>query len=62
MLDGHFQFGGRRVAIGADPDLLFALAEFFASLGADDRRRGGLHRERAASGARFPPHAWWSAT
>ena len=35
MLDGHFQFGGRRVAIGADPDLLFALSGFFASLGAD---------------------------
>ncbi len=34
MLDGHFQFGGRRVAIGADPDLLFAQAQFFASLGA----------------------------
>jgi nitrogenase molybdenum-iron protein NifN len=34
MLDGHFQFGGRRVAIGADPDLLFAQANFFASLGA----------------------------
>ncbi len=35
MLDGHFQFGGRRVAIGADPDLLFALSGFFAALGAD---------------------------
>ena len=35
MLDGHFQFGGRRVAIGGDPDLLFAQANFFASLGAD---------------------------
>lgn len=35
MLDGHFQFGGRRVAIGADPDLLFALSGFFASMGAD---------------------------
>ncbi len=34
MLDGHFQFGGRRVAIGGDPDLLFAQAQFFASLGA----------------------------
>ena len=34
MLDGHFQFGGRRVAIGADPDLLVALSTFFASLGA----------------------------
>ena len=35
MLDGHFQFGGRRVAIGADPDLLFAQAGFFASMGAN---------------------------
>jgi nitrogenase molybdenum-iron protein NifN len=35
MLDGHFQFGGRRVAIGADPDLLFGLSTFFASLGAE---------------------------
>ena len=35
MLDGHFQFGGRRVAIAADPDLLFAQAQFFAAMGAD---------------------------
>jgi nitrogenase molybdenum-iron protein NifN len=34
MLDGHFQFGGRRVAIAADPDLLCSLAGFFASMGA----------------------------
>jgi nitrogenase molybdenum-iron protein NifN len=35
MLDGHFAFSGRRVAIGADPDLLCALALFVASLGAE---------------------------
>ena len=35
MMDGHFQFGGRRVAIAADPDLLFAQAQFFAAMGAD---------------------------
>jgi nitrogenase molybdenum-iron protein NifN len=35
MLDGHFQFGGKRVAIAADPDLLTGLAGFFASMGAD---------------------------
>ncbi|CAH2599529.1 Nitrogenase iron-molybdenum cofactor biosynthesis protein NifN [Rhodovastum atsumiense] len=35
MLDGHFQFGGRRVAIAADPDLLCSLAGFFASMGAE---------------------------
>jgi nitrogenase molybdenum-iron protein NifN len=35
MLDGHFQFGGRRVAIAADPDLLHALSTFFASMGAE---------------------------
>ncbi|MBM9400567.1 nitrogenase iron-molybdenum cofactor biosynthesis protein NifN [Gluconacetobacter azotocaptans] len=35
MLDGHFHFGGRRIAIGADPDLLFALSHFFAGMGAE---------------------------
>jgi len=35
MLDGHFYFGGRRVALAADPDLLGALAGFFAELGAE---------------------------
>jgi nitrogenase molybdenum-iron protein NifN len=34
MLDGHFHIGGRRIAIGAEPDLLFALASFLAELGA----------------------------
>lgn len=35
MLDGHFHFAGRRVAIAAEPDLLFALSAFFAGLGAE---------------------------
>jgi nitrogenase molybdenum-iron protein NifN len=35
MLDGHFYFGGKRVAIGAEPDLLFALTSFLAEMGAD---------------------------
>jgi nitrogenase molybdenum-iron protein NifN len=35
MLDGHFHFGGRRIAIAADPDLLCGLAGFFAGMGAD---------------------------
>jgi nitrogenase molybdenum-iron protein NifN len=35
MLDGHFHFGGKRIAIGAEPDLLFALSGFFAGLGAE---------------------------
>jgi nitrogenase molybdenum-iron protein NifN len=37
MLDGHFHFGGRRIAIAADPDLLYTLARLFAGLGADVR-------------------------
>ncbi len=35
MLDGHFHFGGKRIAIGAEPDLLYALSAFFAGLGAE---------------------------
>ena len=34
MLDGHIPFGGRRVAIAAEPDLLLALASLVSSLGA----------------------------
>jgi len=34
MLDGHFHFGGKTVAIGAEPDLAFALAGFFTDMGA----------------------------
>lgn len=35
MLDGHFHFGGRRIALAADPDLLCGLAGFFATMGAE---------------------------
>jgi nitrogenase molybdenum-iron protein NifN len=35
MLDGHFYFGGKRIAIAADPDLLTGLAGFFTTMGAD---------------------------
>lgn len=35
MLDGHFSFGGKKIAIGAEPDLLAATAHFFADMGAD---------------------------
>lgn len=34
MLDGHFHFGHKRVALAAEPDLLHALAHFFADMGA----------------------------
>jgi nitrogenase molybdenum-iron protein NifN len=34
MLDGHFHFGGKRVAIAADPDLLLAYSLFLAEMGA----------------------------
>lgn len=34
MLDGHFHFGGKRVVIGAEPDLLFALTSAFVEMGA----------------------------
>nr|AAG27066.2 NifN [Gluconacetobacter diazotrophicus PA1 5] len=34
MLDGHFHFGGKRIAIAADPDLLYGLSAFFAGMGA----------------------------
>jgi nitrogenase molybdenum-iron protein NifN len=35
MLDGHFQFGGRRIAIGAEPDLLWAIGSWLTELGAE---------------------------
>ena len=35
MLDGHFHIGARRIAIGAEPDLLFALTSFLAEMGAE---------------------------
>jgi len=33
MLDGHFHIGGRRFAIGAEPDLLFALVSTLTEMG-----------------------------
>lgn len=35
MLDGHFYFGGVKVAIGAEPDLLHALGSFLTEMGAE---------------------------
>ncbi|WP_127088130.1 nitrogenase iron-molybdenum cofactor biosynthesis protein NifN [Aquabacter cavernae] len=35
LLDGHFHFGGQKIALAAEPDLLFTLASFFAGLGAE---------------------------
>jgi nitrogenase molybdenum-iron protein NifN len=34
MLDGHFHFGGKKIALGAEPDLLWNLAAFFTEMGA----------------------------
>lgn len=34
MLDSHFHFGGKRLAIAAEPDLLYALSETFSEVGA----------------------------
>ncbi len=34
MLDGHFHFGGKKVAIGLEPDFLYAMAHFFTEMGA----------------------------
>ncbi len=35
MLDGHFFFGGKKIAIGAEPDLLFATAGWLAEMGCE---------------------------
>lgn len=35
MLDGHFFFGGKKVAIGAEPDLLFALGAWLLEMGCE---------------------------
>ncbi|SFG43551.1 nitrogenase molybdenum-iron protein NifN [Novosphingobium sp. CF614] len=35
MLDGHFHIGGRKFAIGAEPDLLFALVATLTEVGAE---------------------------
>lgn len=34
MLDGHFHLGGRKVAMGAEPDLLFDVGSFLHEMGA----------------------------
>ena len=34
MLDGHFHFSGKKVAIASDPDLLYTLSTLFHDLGA----------------------------
>ena len=33
MLDGHFFFGGKKIALGAEPDLLWALGSFLVEMG-----------------------------
>jgi nitrogenase molybdenum-iron protein NifN len=35
MLDGHFYFGNTKVAVAAEPDLLFALTSWLAEMGAE---------------------------
>lgn len=35
MLDAHFFTGGQKVALGAEPDLLFALGSFLAEMGCE---------------------------
>lgn len=35
MLDGHFYFGGKKVALAAEPDLLYALAMWLAEMGCE---------------------------
>lgn len=34
LLDGHFHFGGKKIAIAAEPDHLYQLSTFFTGLGA----------------------------
>ncbi|MBI5920755.1 MAG: nitrogenase iron-molybdenum cofactor biosynthesis protein NifN [Betaproteobacteria bacterium] len=35
MLDGHFHFARKKIALAAEPDLLFALGTWFAEMGAE---------------------------
>ena len=35
MLDGHFFFGGKKIAIGAEPDLLWSLASMLHEMGCE---------------------------
>ena len=37
MLDGHFHIGGRKLAIGAEPDLLFEIGGLLTEMGAQLR-------------------------
>ncbi len=34
MLDGHFHFGGKKIGLGAEPDLLFAIGQWLTEMGA----------------------------
>ena len=34
MLDGHFYFGGKKVAVGLEPDFLFAIGQWLTEMGA----------------------------
>ena len=34
MLDGHFSFGNKKIAVGAEPDLLFAVSSWLTEMGA----------------------------
>lgn len=35
MLDGHFHFGNKKLALGAEPDLLWAVGSFMVEMGAE---------------------------
>jgi len=35
MLDGHFHFGGKKIAIGAEPDLLWTLSQWITEMGSE---------------------------
>lgn len=35
MLDGHFHLGGKKIAIGAEPDLLWDMTSFLAEMGCE---------------------------
>lgn len=35
MLDGHFFFGGRKIALGAEPDLLWSTGKWLAEMGCE---------------------------
>ncbi len=35
MLDGHFFFGGKKIAIGAEPDLLYGIGSWLTEMGAE---------------------------